>query len=362
LAFGAIRSWDATHVSWDDISTASNVYDWSGFDAWMTYVSSHGLDVLYTFGRTPLWASSKPTAHTGYGPGQCAPPTNIADWDNFVTAVVNRAAGRIKYWELWNEPQDRTEYCGTIPQMVTMAQHAYNIIKAANPDFQVVTPATLYDKGAGPKWLDSYFADGGATYTDIVSFHGYLLAPAEDHTQVVQDYQAVTRKYNLQSKPLWNTESDWGNTKGAANQAAYLAKYYLIQWAGGLGRFYWYGYDNPGYGTLYSNGALTPAGVAYQHVSNWMVGATQDQPCTEDATSTWTCRFTRPGGYQALAVWNSTNGASYTPAPQYKSYRDITGASQPISGPLTIGNAPVLLETGPAPAAGNICLTSDRGP
>jgi polysaccharide biosynthesis protein PslG len=242
-----------------------------------------------------------------------------------------------------------------------MAQHAYKIIKAASPDFQVVTPATLYDNGAGPKWLDAYFADGGAAYTDIVSFHGYLNAPVESHTQVIRDYKTITNKYNLQSKPLWNTESDWGNTKGAANQAAYLAKYYLIQWAEGLGRFYWYAYDNRVYGTLYSNRGLTQAGVAYQHVSNWMTGATQDQPCAEDSTSTWTCGFTRPGGYRALAVWNSANSANYAPASQYKSYRDITGASRSISGALTIGDAPVLLETGHAPAAGNVCLTSGSG-
>ena len=360
LAFGAIRSWDATGVSWDDINTAPGVYDWSGFDAWVTYASGHGVDVLYTFGRTPLWASSNPTAQTGYGPGQCAPPANLSDWDDFVTAVVNRAAGRIRYWELWNEPQDRTHYCGTVAQMVTMARHAYRIIKAANPDFRVVAPATLYDNGAGPKWLDIYFADGGADYADIVAFHGYLEAPAEEHIQVIQDYRAVTSKYDQQSKPLWNTESDWGNTKGAENQAAYLAKYYLIQWAEGLGRFYWYAYDNAGYGSLYSDRALTPAGIAYQQVSNWIVGATQDKPCAEDAASTWTCGFTRGDGYQALAVWNSIKSRKYTPAPQFKSYRDIAGASHAISGPVTIGNAPILLETGPAPAPDIVCSTSKK--
>jgi polysaccharide biosynthesis protein PslG len=345
LGFGTTRSWDATRVSWSDINTASGIYDWSGFDAWMDYVSNHGVDVVYTLGRTPLWASSKPTAPSGFGPGQCAPPVNISDWDNFVAAVVQRAAGRIRYWELWNEPQDSTEYCGTSSQMVVMAQHAYKIIKTASADFQVVTPATLYDNSAGPKWLDSYFADGGTRYTDIVSFHGYLLAPAENHTQVIQEYRAITSKYAQQNKPIWNTESDWGNIRGAENQAAYLAKYYLLQWHEGLERFYWYAYDNTRYGTLYSDGALTKAGIAYQQVSNWMVGAAQDQPCVADADSTWTCRFTRTGGYQALAVWNSTKSAAYTPAPEYKQYRDLTGALHSISGPLTIGNAPVLLET-----------------
>lgn len=352
LTFGAIRSWDATNLSWDNVNTAPGVYDWSGFDAWMSYVAGHGLDVLYTFGRTPRWASSNPGAPTGYGPGQCAPPTNISDWDNFVTAIVKRAAGRIKYWELWNEPQDRTEYCGSIIQMVAMAQHAYNIIKAASPDFQVITPATLYDNGAGPKWLNVYFADGGTSYADIVSFHGYLNAFAEDHIQVIQDYKNVTEKYNLQSKPLWNTESDWGNTKGPENQAAYLVKYYLMQWAQGLNRFYWYAYDNPRFGTLYSKRTLTPAGIAYQQVSKWMIGATQAEPCAEDSSATWTCGLTRPGGYQALAVWNAAKGIRYRPTSQFKTYRDITGASHSIFGPLPIGDAPVLLETDATPCGG----------
>jgi hypothetical protein len=353
LNFGAIRSWDATNLSWNDINIAPGIYDWSGFDAWMNYVSGHGLDVLYTFGRTPHWASSNPTAPTGYGPGQCAPPINMSDWDDFITAIVKRAAGRIKYWELWNEPQDRTEYCGSIAQMVTMAQHAYNIIKASNPAFQVITPATLYDNGKGPKWLNVYFADGGSSYANIVGFHGYLNGPAEGHLQVIQEYKNITSKYGLESKPLWNTESDWGGTtKGPEKQAAYLTKYYLMQWTQGVSRFYWYAFDNPSFGTLYANRSLTPAGVAYQQVSKWMIGATQDEPCVADSSATWTCGFTRAGGYQALAVWNSAKSVRYAPASQFKTYRDIAGVSHPISGPLTIGDAPVLLETGASPCGG----------
>ncbi len=346
LPFGAIRSWDATDVSWDNINIAANTYNWSGLDAWMRYVSGHNVDILYTFGRTPKWASSKPSAHTGFGPGQCAPPVNLSDWDKFVRAIVNHAAGRIKYWELWNEPQERAMYCGTIPQMVTMAQHAYNIIKAADPASRVITPATLYDNGAGPAWLDAYLAGGGANYADAVSFHGYLNAPVEEHLAVISRYQAVARKYNLESKPLWNTESDWGKTKGAADQAAYLAKYYLIQWGAGLSRFYWYAYDNARYGTLYTDGTLNQQGTAFAQVSNWMVGATQTQRCAEDSSSTWTCRFARDGGYEAMAIWNATGNVTYTPAPQYHLYRDLTGASHAISGSITVGNRPILLEPG----------------
>ena len=57
-----------------------------------------------------------------------APPSSMSYWDNYVTAIATHAAGRIKYWELWNEPNEAT-YCGDMPTIITMAQHAYQIIK-----------------------------------------------------------------------------------------------------------------------------------------------------------------------------------------------------------------------------------------
>jgi hypothetical protein len=38
----------------------------------------NNLDMIYTFGRTPSWASSLPDYKTPYGYGDCAYPTNIS--------------------------------------------------------------------------------------------------------------------------------------------------------------------------------------------------------------------------------------------------------------------------------------------
>ena len=98
------------------------------------------------------------------GPGQCAPPANLQNWDDYVTAIVTHVGSRITYWELWNEPQDPEYYCGDMRTMVTMAQHAYRIIKAINPAAQIITPAA--SAAGGPAWLDSYLSQGeGSTPT-----------------------------------------------------------------------------------------------------------------------------------------------------------------------------------------------------
>jgi hypothetical protein len=86
-----------------------------------------------------------------------------------------------------------------------------------------------------------------------------------------------------------------------------------------------------------------PDAIAYQEVYNWMVGATMSSPCTMASDSTWTCTLTRPNGYQALAVWNSTTTTSYTPASQYKQYLDLAGNTNPVNGTVTIGYNPILL-------------------
>jgi hypothetical protein len=124
-----------------------------------------------------------------------------------VTAIASHAGTRITYWELWNEPQDPEYYCGDMQTLLTMAQHAYSIIKFINPAAQVITPTgTAAD---GPAWLDAYLSKGGGNYADIISFHGYCDTEAESINLVVSRYQKVIAAHGQVSKPLWDTEADW---------------------------------------------------------------------------------------------------------------------------------------------------------
>jgi hypothetical protein len=116
----------------------------------------------------------------------------------------------------------------------------------------------------------------------------------------------------------------------------------------------WYAYDGaPQWGRLIdATGNLLPSGIAYGESYKWIVGATLTQPYTQDQGGTWTCSITRPGGYQAEIVWNSTVSATTNAkAPsQMKDYRDLGGGVNPIvNGTVPVQNLPILLETGPIP-------------
>jgi hypothetical protein len=94
-----------------------------------------------------------------------------------------------------------------------------------------------------------------------------------------------------------------------------------------------------------SNGS-NEAAKAYQEVYNWMVGATMSGPCAMAPNSTWTCDLTRPGGYEAQAVWNTLGTTTYVVPGRYSQSRDLTGtkAAIPPTKVVTIGIKPILLE------------------
>ena len=356
VGFGGIRLWD-TYTNWNDLNPSQGNYDWAALDSWLALAQSHRVDVLYSFGGTPTWASSNPTGTCAYNLGGCYAPANMQDWDDFVRALVTHSAGRIKYWELWNEADLQEFWSGGTPTLVTMTQHAYDIIKSVDPTAIVLTPSSTGSPADVSTWMNQYFAAGGGSFADVVAFHGYPIgSPAvpEFVNDIVGSVTRVMAAYGYGAKPIWDTEASWGKDSVLPNQdaqAAYLARNYLLHWSLGVQRFYWYAWNDTVYGTLWDMSANTmrePA-TAYGEIYKWLVGATMSTPCAMSSDSVWSCGLTRPGGYEATVLWNSSvtfpDTAPVTIDRQFQQYRDLNGGVVPISGAtVPVGSKPILLE------------------
>lgn len=343
--FGTVRVWDIWPVpDWARSNPSAGVYDFTSLDTFLAANNNRSRDVIYTFGRTPQWASSQPNTNKGTGPGECAPPTHIEDWDHYVRAVVTHAAGRIKYWELWNEPNLPMYYCGDMPTMVLLAKHAQRIIKGIDPSALILSPSAT--NAGGPDWLASFLAQGGSSAIDIVAFHGYRTQKAEDILPLIAKYKAVMKANGVSGLPLWDTEANNKAPQTAEQESAFLAKYFLLQWSEGISRFVWYAYDaHPEWGQLWNpaTNQASAASTAYVQVYEWMVGATLVQPCSKDASGNWSCVLTRNGN-QTEALWNSDAATSVAVSPQFVQYRDLLGKTYPIqNGTVAVGNEPILL-------------------
>ncbi|MEC4983561.1 MAG: hypothetical protein SAJ37_07495 [Oscillatoria sp. PMC 1068.18] len=367
IPFASWRLWDVHTepyklVFWPHLEPQPDNWDFTGLDQIVELAQKHQVELVYTFGLTPDWAATRPEDPSHYGEAPSpSEPKNIADWRDFVQTIATRYKGKIRYYELWNEPNLNYFYTGTIDQMVTLAQEAYTILKQIDPEIQVISPSVIATHESwltkpGNQWLDEYFRKGGKAYTDIVAAHFYLPAEntPEDRINPIQEIQAVMAKHELTDKPLWNTETGFGNRQqnhyySDAESQAYVARSYLIYWSAGVERFYWYGWDNRNVLTMLmvepDNRTLTPAAKAYQEIQNWLVGAKM-QPCSPEKNHTWTCQLNR-NGENSWIVWNPKNEIKFE-IPQnwnVSQVTDLNGQKSPLptSESLQVGQLPLLL-------------------
>jgi PKD repeat protein len=361
VAFGSYRMWD-DGTSWALVNPANGVYNWAPIDSWVAKAEQQNVQLLYTFGRTPVWASSNPTLSCNYAPGECAPPSDFTYWDNFVTALVTRYKGKIKYYEIWNEPNQPPFWKGTTAQLVEMTSRAAGIIHTIDPEAQVGSPAATWTNTTAWSWLDGFLTAGGGTYLDVIDFHGYTgNNNAESIFTIIDNVQKVRDAHGL-SLPMLITEGAWGVNSTIPNedaQAAFLVqRYLLITSRPAIKAYYWYQWDNTVWGTLWdSTNGIHPAGVAYGTMTKLLIGATANG-CNKDSSATWNCSFTLANGNAAVAVWNATNSGSYTPGSEYAVELGIDGSSQSVNGSdsFVIGNAPVFF-TAPSQPAPSVALS-----
>lgn len=353
------RFWDVSTngrlAFWAHLEPQKDQWDFKTFDECVELAQRHGVEILYTLGIAPKWAAARPNDGSAYGDGPTASePKNIEDWRNYVKTVATRYKGKIHYYEIWNEPNLKHFFSGTPEQMVALAREAYTILKQVDPSIQVVSPSVFADYG-GWNWLDEYLSKGGKAYTDIVGAHFYANKTPEECLSLIREVQNVMAKHGLSEKPLWNTETGFGNKQenkffSDEDSMAYVARSYILNWAVGIERFYWYAWENRTVVTMLmvkeDNKTLTPAAQAYSELQTWLVGSRMNK-CEPDNQNTWTCELTRESGNIAWIVW-SAKGEQELQVPEkldVRQVRNLKGENKalPNNRRLKIDSLPLLL-------------------
>jgi len=341
------RLWDA-RVTWPDLEPSKGQFKFENLDRSLALAEAHHTDVVLTLGLTPRWASARPQEPSGYAPGYAAEPTNLEDWRTFVRTVATRYKGRIHVYEIWNEPNVKKFWTGNVDQLVALTREASLIIHEIDPQAIVVSPpATGFP---GIKWLPEFLNKAGQ-YVDVIGYHFYLTPkPPEATLQLVDAIKKVMSENGAGDKPLWDTEAGWLPPAQVVPDlgAAYVARSYIVLWADGVQRFYWYAWDNHTSVALQmtdrDNQTLAPAGQAFSTIQQWLVGARMDW-CKADANETWQCQLNRNGKPEWI-IWNVDGNSTFSLPKNWNanSITPLVGESHGVSGSsLDISPIPVLV-------------------
>ncbi len=321
---GAVRLWDSG-VTWRQVETKDNVYDWRKLDAAVANARKmRAGEILYTLGSTPQWAANSASLSAAnkklalYGPGSNSHPKTDKLYLDYLAAVAKRYKGRITSYQVWNEANLKDFYLGSPKQMAQLTKSARAVLKKADPRAKLVAASTtVRSKGPVGTFSKTYGKEMKKVGwpVDAVSAHFYPPAKSGPGTRVsyIKKVQKYYKKYGAKKKPLWDTEMNYGDLRTympkraytGATAATYVARTYIDSARYNVSRVFWYGWDMQvlGTNTTTKTGALTTAGKAFQETRNWLSGATWYSCKTKSKITT--CTIKKNGKKQAIRYTTS---------------------------------------------------------
>ncbi len=343
--------WRAWHALWYDVEPQKGVWKWDNLDKLVSMNQQHNSEIMLMFSYSPPWASQKPNQPADWKNGT-AGPVSMDDWRDYVRTVGTRYKGKIHVYEMWNEPDRPRAWQGDVDTMVQMVAEASKILKGIDPTVTIVSPSCTHPNGN--QWLDQFLSKGGGDYVDVIGYHFYTgrvggMDPPEAVVPLIQNVKNILAKHNIQ-KPLWNTEEGWlGPTPYPDDQqAGYVARAYVLNWAAGVQRFYWFQWDvhtGAAVEMVHRDNSITPAGNAFITIQQWMTGWTLHRCLTSD-NHNWVCELEQNGNWKYI-VWSPDGEKGFRLAKNWKvsQVTHLDGTTSQISGDsVSIGGQPVLIQ------------------
>jgi hypothetical protein len=202
--------------------------DPAGVDAWAKYdqivdlAEQYNVQIIARLSSPPAWSRAADDSM-----GAFAPPDDFDDYANFAAAVAARYRGRIRFYQVWNEPNIYPEWGEQLvsPEGYTdLLCRAYRAIKAADPDAVVLSAPLaptvelsgrdfndylflqrMYDAGAGDCFdilsVQDYGLWSGPTDRRIRPFMVNYARPLLIRDMMVRNGDA--------GKAMWISEMNW---------------------------------------------------------------------------------------------------------------------------------------------------------
>ncbi|MCB1211142.1 MAG: beta-galactosidase, partial [Verrucomicrobiales bacterium] len=148
-------------TSWGAVEPEEGRWTFAALDAQMDYLEAQGFSFGGILMGSPKW-------NTKDAPGTL-PVNNLAAWSRYVSAVVGHAKGRIKYWEVWNEPPNGTGKDQTAADYAKIVVAAYDAAKSADPECLIGLAA----KSVHINYLDQAIVAGAKGHYDCITLHPY---------------------------------------------------------------------------------------------------------------------------------------------------------------------------------------------
>jgi hypothetical protein len=194
-------------------------FDWRGADLLIEHARRQGLEVVARLDVVPAWARPRKASD------RYLEPEHYVDFARYAAAFAQRYRGKVRYIQIWNEPNLNLEWGLRDPDPKAYAALLREVtprVKAANPDARIVAgnlspgPAVPSTRMDDLQYLSAMVA-AGAPF-DVLGVHAYgARAPADEEPHPdrvnfrrVEVYRDTLRRLG-QPRPMIVTEGGWND-------------------------------------------------------------------------------------------------------------------------------------------------------
>jgi hypothetical protein len=183
-------------ISWDEVEPQQGTWQFDRYDQILKLLDEHQVKMLAVLCYTAGWTGQE---------WNSTPDREL--FVAYVRQVVRRYKDRIKYWELWNEPDQRTYWQSQdgMKSYVELLRAVYPAIKQEDPTAIVVlgsvnTPFPLRDM----------YRQGAKEFFDIANVHPFVSPlhpePLRKVHDILKGVRNVMQEFGDTVKPVWFTE------------------------------------------------------------------------------------------------------------------------------------------------------------
>lgn len=203
---------------------------WRKYDQIVELAERYDLNLIVRLSSPPDWSRADGAAR-----GAFAPPDNLADFADYAAAVATRYAGRVRYYQVWNEPNIYPEWGDqpANPEAYTdLLCQTYRRLKAIDPSIVVlsgvlaptnqlgdINPATTQAAELNDFiYLQRMYQAGAGACFDVLTVQGYGLwsGPTDQRNRpLVVNYarnqfiRDIMVRNGDAHKALWIAEMNW---------------------------------------------------------------------------------------------------------------------------------------------------------
>jgi hypothetical protein len=175
--------------------------DSSSFEHWVDAFRANGIEVLGVLFGMARWASSASDQidlRAGIPEWGLAAPADSADWELFVRTLATRTRGRVRNWEVWNEPDISLFWVSTAADFVALARTTASVLHEVDPDNRVVVNLVDRETPEGAAFYETVLTED-ASVLDVFGMH-------YGNAELVSDAVAATPLLRP-GGAIWNTEA-----------------------------------------------------------------------------------------------------------------------------------------------------------